>query len=82
MESVTIENRSFIILTGATKMISSTETQSVVEVGDSNIVITGQNLEITKLDLENKEVNIKGTINSLKYSKKAEKTSLIKRLFK
>lgn len=82
MENITIENRSFVVLTGATKMISSTETQSVVEVGDCNIIISGQNLEITKLDLENKEVNIKGAINSLKYSKKAEKTSLIKRLFK
>lgn len=82
MENITIENRGLITITGATKMISSTETQSVVEVGDCNIVISGQNLEITKLDLDNKEVNIKGIINSLKYSQKIEKNNLFKRLFK
>lgn len=82
MELITIENRAEITLKGATKMISSTETQSIVEVGDCNIIITGQKLEITKLDLENKEVNIKGIINSLKYSQKTEKTNIFKRIFK
>lgn len=82
MENITIENRGFITITGATKMLSSTETQSVVEIGDCNVVISGQNLEITKLDLDNKEVNIKGLVNSLKYSQKADKTNLFKRLFK
>ncbi len=82
MQNLTIENRSTMIITGATKMLSSTETQSVVEIGDCNIVVSGQNLEITKLDLDNKEVNIKGLINSVKYSQKTEKTNLFKRLFK
>ncbi len=82
MENITIENRALMTISGATKMLSSTETQSVVEVGDCNIVITGQKLEITKLDLENKEVNIKGIINSLKYSAKSEKNNIFKRLFK
>ncbi len=82
MQLITIEERSLMTIKGATKMISSTETQSVVEVGDCNLIISGQKLEITKLDLENKEVNIKGIINSLKYSQKTEKTNLIKRIFK
>jgi sporulation protein YabP len=82
METITIEDRTFLTLKGATRMISSTETQSVVEVGDCNVVVSGQNLEITKLDLENKEVTLKGRINSLKYAQKTEKTNLIKRLFK
>ena len=82
MENITIENRALMTITGATKMLSSTETQSVVEVGDCNIIITGQKLEITKLDLENKEVNIKGIINSLKYSIKNEKNNIFKRLLK
>ena len=82
MENITIENRALMTITGATKMLSSTETQSVVEVGDCNIIITKKKLEITKLDLENKEVNIKGIINSLKYSIKNEKNNIFKRLFK
>lgn len=82
MQNITIENRGFMTITGATKMLSSTETQSVVEIGDCNIVVCGQNLEITKLDLDNKEVNIKGLFNSIKYSQKTEKQNLFKRLFK
>ena len=82
MESLCIEDRKKLILTGATKVISSTITQAVVEVGDTNIVISGTNIEVTKLDLENKTVTFSGNINSVKYSAKTEKTSLLKRMFK
>ncbi len=82
MESLCIEDRKKLILTGATKVISSTSTQAVVEVGDTNIVISGTNIEVTKLDLDNKTVTFSGNINSVKYTAKTEKTSLLKRMFK
>lgn len=82
MESLCIEDRKKLILTGATKVISSTSTQAVVEVGDTNIVIFGTNIEVTKLDLDNKTVTFSGNINSVKYTAKTEKTSLLKRMFK
>ena len=82
MESLCIEDRKKLILTGATKVISSTSTQAVVEVGDTNIVISGTNIEVTKLDLDNKTVSFSGNINSVKYTAKTEKTSLLKRMFK
>lgn len=82
MESLCIEDRKKLILTGATKVISSTITQAVVEVGDTNIVISGTNIEVTKLNLDNKTVTFSGNINSVKYSAKTEKTSLLKRMFK
>lgn len=82
MESLCIEDRKKLILTGATKFVSSTSTQAVVEVGDTNIVISGTNIEVTKLDLDNKTVTFSGNINSVKYTAKTEKTSLLKRMFK
>lgn len=82
MESLCIEDRKRLILTGATKIVSSTNTQAVVEVGDTNIVIFGTNIEVTKLDLDNKTVTFSGNINSVKYTAKTEKTSLLKRMFK
>lgn len=82
MENLCIEDRKKLILTGATKVISSTSTQAVVEVGDTNIVISGTNIEVTKLDLDNKTVTFSGNINSVKYTAKTEKTSLLKRMFK
>ncbi len=82
MESLSLEDRKKLTLTGATKMISSTNTQAVVEVGDNNVVISGTNIEMTKLNLENKEVVFTGNIVSIRYALKTEKTPLFKRLFK
>ena len=82
MESICIEDRKKLTINGATKVISATDSQAVVEVGGSDVVITGTNIEVTKLDLDNKEVSFSGNINGLKYSQKTEKGSLLKRLFK
>ncbi len=82
MESIEIIDRKSIKITNATKVVSSTSTQAVVEVSDSNIIISGNNIEVTKLDLDNKEVQFKGEISAIKYTHKTEKVNLIKRLFK
>lgn len=82
MENICIEDRKKITITGATKIISSTSNQAIVEVSNSNLIISGTNIEVIKLDLENKEVIFSGDITSLKYSKKPEKIGLIKRIFK
>lgn len=82
MESLCIEERNKLILTGAEKIIASTNTQAIVEVSDSNIIICGTDIEVTKLDLDNKIVTFAGKFSSVKYAVKTEKTSLLKRLFK
>ena len=82
MENICIEDRKKMTITGATKVISATDTQAVVEIGGSDVVITGTNIEVTKLDLENKTVCFSGNINGIKYAQKAEKGNLLKRLFK
>ncbi len=82
MEQLCLEDRKTLIVKGASRVVSSTSTQAVVEVSDSNLVISGTNIEVTKLDLENKEVVFGGKINSLKYTQKTEKQGLLKRLFK
>lgn len=82
MQSVTLEDRKKLIVTGATKIVSSTNNQAVVEVGEETLVVLGSNLEITNLNLENKEVGFAGIVNSIKYIQKTEKKSFIKRLFK
>ena len=82
MESLQLEDRKKLSITGATKVISSTSTQAVVEVGDSTVVISGSNIEVVKLDLDNKQVNFSGNITAIKYASKTEKTPILKRLFK
>ena len=81
-ELITIENQNNIKLQGATRVISSTQTQACVEAGDSTILITGNDLEVKKLDLDNKSVEFSGKISTLKFTTKAEKVPLMKRIFK
>ena len=81
-EKVTIVNRNEIEIQGANRVIASTAKESVVELENGVMVISGNNLEVTKLDLENKEVKFSGTISNVKFTEKHEKVGLLKRLFK
>lgn len=82
MQSICLEDRKNLSLSGVTKIVSSTITQAVVEIGDDSLVVTGNDLEITKLNLENKEVSFSGIINALKFGAKSEKRGFLKRIFK
>lgn len=82
MNTITLDNNNYLTILGATKIVSSTPTQAVVEQGETTIVITGSELEVKKLDLENKEISLMGKISNLKFTSKAEKIPLVKRIFK
>lgn len=81
-DKVIIDSRKLITIFGATKVISSTLTQAVVEINDATMIISGSNMEVVKLNLEDKEVEFSGEIKEVKYSHKQEKTSFLKRIFK
>ncbi len=81
-DKVIIDSRKLITIFGATKVISSTLTQAVVEINDATMIISGSNMEVVKLNLDDKEVKFSGEIKEVKYSHKQEKTSFLKRIFK
>ena len=81
-DKVIIDSRKLITIFGATKVISSTLTQVVVEINDATMIISGSNMEVVKLNLDDKEVEFSGEIKEVKYSHKQEKTSFLKRIFK
>lgn len=82
-ECLTVENYEKIELQGATKVVSATTTQAVVETSTKTIIVTGANLEITKLDLDNHLVCMSGSISNLKFSlSSGQKPGLLKRIFK
>lgn len=82
MNTITIDNNNYLTIIGATKVVSSTQSQAVVEQGSETIIISGGELEVKKLDLDGKEVSIAGRISNLKFTSKAEKVPLMKRIFK
>ena len=82
MQSLYIEDQKKLKIIGAKKIISSTVTQAVVETEENSLIISGNDLEITRLDLENKEVDFLDVVSSIKYTNTAEKKGFFKRLFK
>lgn len=82
MNTLTLENNNFLTILGATKVVSSTPTQTAIEQGETLVIITGNELEIKKLDLDGKEVSLAGQITNLKFTDKAQKVPLMKRIFK
>ena len=79
---ITIENQNNISINGATKVSSSTASQAVVEASETTIIISGSELEVKKLDLDNKEVSFAGKITNLRFTGKSEKQPFLKRIFK
>ncbi|MBQ8909255.1 MAG: hypothetical protein IJY90_03115 [Clostridia bacterium] len=68
---------------GATKVVSSTQAQAVVEAGEKSFVITGSALEVKKLNLEEGEVVFTGNVSLIKIGRVQDKKQpLLKRLFK
>mgnify|MGYP001625284883 CR=1 FL=1 len=81
-EKVTILDRKEIEILGATRVIASTAKEAVIEIEGGIMTVAGNNLEVTKLDLDNREVKFSGQINNVKFSDKREKVGLLKRIFK
>ena len=79
---ISIENQNSININGATKVVSSTQNQAVVESEETSIIISGSDLEVKKLDLDNKEVSFSGKITNIKFSSNSQKLPLLKRIFK
>lgn len=72
-----------LCLKGATKVVSATATQAVVEAGGKNIVIAGCDIEVKRLNLEENEVNLQGNFSQIKMGQSQDKKQpLLKRIFK
>ena len=77
-----LENRKDLQITGITKVISINENNAYVLINGTKLNITGRDMSIEKLDVNEGILNLTGTINEIKYSGKNVKTSFFKRLFK
>lgn len=73
-------NRNVLAITGVEKMFSVSDSQiHLLACGDS-LLITGQDLTVVKLDVENGNLKVTGKIGTMKYNDKKE--NLLKRVFK
>ncbi len=80
-ESVlTLANQKKLSLTGVEKVFSTSESKVFLSIDGNTLKISGQNLQVEKLDVENGILRLDGIVEELKFDHK--KTPLLKRLFK
>lgn len=84
--SCQVQNRSSVRLTGIREVVSFDEQQAVMDTDMGLLTIRGKDLHVSRLTVEQGEVDLEGTVDSLVYSsneayRKAGE-SLLSRLFK
>ena len=79
---LTLNNRKTLNLTGVEKVFEANQTKVQLQVAGSVLSVAGQNLNITKLDVEKGEVQIDGIVDELKFSNQQQKTNFFKKMFK
>ena len=77
---ITLNNRENLNILGVTKVYGVSQTEVLVEIEGEKLSISGENMEVQTLDVENKTLIIIGKVNSMKFS--APKVPLLKRIFK
>jgi sporulation protein YabP len=79
---LTLLNRKTLTLTGVEKVFETNENKVQVKVSGSNLLINGEGLNISRLDVETGLIEIEGLINDFKYTTGETKTNLFKKIFK
>ncbi len=79
--SLTLSDRNLLTIIGVDKVISVKTDLVQLSSNKGNIVISGQNIEVTKLDLDTHSLVLSGQFDSIKYLEN-NKTPLLKKIFK
>ena len=81
--SLLIEDDCLTTIKGAKRVVSATQSQGIVETASATIVLSGSNLEVKRLDLDNCEVCFSGKITNVKFNALGlGKQPILKRMFK
>ena len=80
--SLSLEERKKLSVSGVTDVESFDENEIVMETGGGCLVIRGEDLSISKLSVDNGDVNVQGLITELHYEESTPRQSLWERLFR
>jgi len=82
MKSLSIENNNLLSIAGVKKVVSCTQTQAIIDTDSSKVVVSGNEIEVKKLDLQSGEISLLGNFHNIKLQTATEKKGLLKRIFK
>ena len=83
--SMMLENRKRLSLNGVIEVISFNDEQIILNTSLGTLIIKGEELRMNKLDVQNGDIMITGTVNSYAYinkESKQDKESILAKLFK
>ncbi len=78
-ENISLENRNKLTLSGIQEIVASSENQILVKLKDTSLSIYGNNINITRLDIDTGSLTADGNIEKIIYGKTQ---NLFKRIFK
>lgn len=81
-QQLTLINRNNLTISGTNKVISIKPDLIQLDTNLGGVIISGNNLELSKLDNESNIAEIVGTIHSIRYNEHKEKESLFRKIFK
>ncbi|MBM7557181.1 sporulation protein YabP [Halanaerobacter jeridensis] len=81
-QELKLVDRGLLELTGVEEVIDFDENKVRLETNLGNLIIDGSDLKMKHLDLDSKELIIKGHVRELKYDKVFKANGFFKRLFK
>ncbi len=79
--SIIMDNRKKLSLTGVDDVLGFNEDSVSVITSLGNLIVSGSDLHISKLDLDTGEVEIDGCVDSLRYTDNKSSKSFMQRLF-
>ncbi|MBE5735389.1 MAG: hypothetical protein E7361_02970 [Clostridiales bacterium] len=80
-QSVVLNNRNNLILTGISEVISTNDKLLLLKLSNTKLTITGQNINIAKLVIDTGELEATGQFDSIVYSNQIKK-NIFSRIFK
>ena len=78
-ENLTLVGRKNIHIEGIVEIISSSDSNIIIKLKDEVLVISGENIHISKLDVNTGILEAEGNFNNIKYGKSH---NIFKRVFK
>ena len=75
-------NRQNLTLTGIEKVYETNTNKLQVKVAGTNLLVIGENLSVTRLDVSSGIVEVNGIINEMKFFSNNNKGNFFKRIFK
>ena len=82
IHNIIMENREKISISGVNKTENFDDKIIVLNTQMGQLTIKGENLHISKMDIDTGDVSVSGKIYGLIYNESSNSNSLIKRIFK